>query len=166
MKRTDYINWDEYFMGIAMLAARRSKDPNTQVGACIVSEDNIIISTGYNGMPKGCSDDIFPWERDGQQDMTKYPYVVHAELNAILNASGRDLRGSRIYVALFPCNECAKAIIQSGVKEVLYLSDKYKDTMLNLVSKRMLEAAGVKYTKLTTSIDSITLDFIPEEDKK
>ena len=166
MKRTDYINWDEYFMGIAMLAARRSKDPNTQVGACIVSEDNIIISTGYNGMPKGCSDDIFPWDRDGQQDMTKYPYVVHAELNAILNANGRDLRGSRIYVALFPCNECAKAIIQSGVKEVLYLSDKYKDTMLNLVSKRMLEAAGVKYTKLTTSIDSITLDFIPEEDKK
>ena len=166
MKRTDYINWDEYFMGIAMLAARRSKDPNTQVGACIVSEDNIIISTGYNGMPKGCSDDIFPWDRDGQQDMTKYPYVVHAELNAILNANGRDLRGSRIYVALFPCNECAKAIIQSGVKEVLYLSDKYKDTMLNLVSKRMLEAAGVKYTKLTTTIESITLDFIPEEDKK
>ena len=165
MKRTDYINWDEYFMGIAMLAARRSKDPNTQVGACIVSPDNIIISTGYNGMPKGCSDDVFPWDRDGQQDMTKYPYEVHAELNAILNANGRDLRGSRIYVALFPCNECAKAIIQSGVKEVLYLSDKYKDTMLNLVSKRMLEAAGVKYTKLTTSLDSITLDFIPEEDK-
>ena len=165
MKRTDYISWDEYFMGIAMRAARRSKDPNTQVGACIVSPDNIIISTGYNGMPKGCSDDVFPWDRDGQQDMTKYPYVVHAELNAILNANGRDLRGSRIYVALFPCNECAKAIIQSGVKEVLYLSDKYKDTMLNLVSKRMLEAAGVKYTKLTTSLDSITLDFIPEEDK-
>ena len=166
MKRTDYINWDEYFMGIAMLAARRSKDPNTQVGACIVSEDNIIISTGYNGMPKGCSDDIFPWDRDGQQDMTKYPYVVHAELNAILNANGRDLRGSRIFVALFPCNECAKAIIQSGVSEVMYLSDKYKDTMLNLVSKRMLEAAGVKYTKLTTTLESITLDFIPEEDKK
>ena len=165
MKRKDYINWDEYFMGIAMLAAKRSKDPNTQVGACIVSNDNIIISTGYNGMPKGCSDDIFPWDREGQQDMTKYPYVVHAELNAILNANGRDLRGSRIYVALFPCNECAKAIIQSGVKEVLYLSDKYKDTMLNLASKRMLEAAGVKYTKLTTSIDSITLDFIPEEDR-
>ena len=166
MKRTDYINWDEYFMGIAMLAAKRSKDPNTQVGACIVSQDNIIISTGYNGMPKGCSDDVFPWERDGQQDMTKYPYVVHAELNAILNANGRDLRGSRIYVALFPCNECAKAIIQSGVAEVLYLSDKYKDTMLNMVSKKMLDAAGVKYTKLTTSLDSITLDFIPEEDRK
>ena len=152
-------------MGIAMLAARRSKDPSTQVGACIVSPDNIIISTGYNGMPKGCSDDEFPWDREGQQDMTKYPYVVHAELNAILNANGRDLRGSRIYVALFPCNECAKAIIQSGISEVLYLSDKYKDTMLNMVSKRMLDAAGVKYTKLSTSVDTITLDFVPEEEK-
>ena len=163
MKRQDYINWDEYFMGIAMLAARRSKDPNTQVGACIVSDDNIIISTGYNGMPKGCSDDVFPWERTGEE--TKYPYVVHAELNAILNASGRDLRGSRIYVALFPCNECAKAIIQSGIKEVIYLSDKYHDTMLNLVSKRMLSAAGVKFTQLKTTVKSITLDFTPEEDK-
>ena len=166
MKRTDYINWDEYFMGIAMLAARRSKDPNTQVGACIVSQDNIIISTGYNGMPKGCSDDEFPWDRSGENEAaTKYPYVVHAELNAILNASGRDLRGSRIYVALFPCNECAKAIIQSGIKEVIYLSDKYHDTMLNLVSKRMLSAAGVKFTQLKTTVKSITLDFTPEEDK-
>jgi dCMP deaminase len=166
MKRTDYINWDEYFMGIAMLTAKRSKDPSTQVGACIVSKDNIIISTGYNGMPKGCSDDEFPWERAGEQeDMTKYPYVVHAELNAILNANGRDLRGSRIYVALFPCNECAKAIIQSGVSEVLYLSDKYRDTMMNLVSKRMLDAAGVKYTKLTTRVKTLTLDLVPEEEK-
>ena len=166
MKRTDYINWDEYFMGIAMLAARRSKDPNTQVGACIVSQDNIIISTGYNGMPKGCSDDEFPWDRSGENEAaTKYPYVVHAELNAILNASGRDLRGSRIYVALFPCNECAKAIIQSGIKEVIYLSDKYHDTMLNLVSKRMLSAAGVKFTQLKTTVKSITLDFTPEEEK-
>ena len=163
MKRADYINRDEYFMGVAMLAARRSKDPSTQVGACIVSPDNIIISTGYNGMPKGCSDDEFPWEREGEE--TKYPYVVHAELNAILNATGRDLRGSRIYVALFPCNECAKAIIQSGVKEVYYLSDKYKDTMGNLASKRMLDAAGVKYTQLRTKLDSITLEFIPEEEK-
>ena len=167
MKRTDYINWDEYFMGIAMLAARRSKDPNTQVGACIVSQDNIIISTGYNGMPKGCSDDEFPWDRKGENEAaTKYPYVVHAELNAILNASGRDLRGSRIYVALFPCNECAKAIIQSGVKEVVYLSDKYADSMATLASKRMMDAAGVKYTQLRTNVKEITLDFIPEEDKK
>ena len=166
MKRTDYISWDEYFMGIAMLAAKRSKDPNTQVGACIVSEDNIIISTGYNGMPKGCSDDEFPWDRKGENEAaTKYPYVVHAELNAILNANGRDLRGSRIYVALFPCNECAKAIIQSGIKEVMYLSDKYNDTMLNLVSKKMLQAAGVKFTQMRTDLKELTLDFVPEEDK-
>ena len=166
MKRTDYISWDEYFMGVAMLAARRSKDPNTQVGACIVSEDNIIISTGYNGMPKGCSDDEFPWDRKGENEAaTKYPYVVHAELNAILNANGRDLRGSRIYVALFPCNECAKAIIQSGISEVIYLSDKYNDTMLNLVSKRMLQAAGVKFTRMHTELKDLTLDFVPEENK-
>ncbi len=165
MKRTDYISWDEYFMGIAMLAARRSKDPSTQVGACIVSRDNIIISTGYNGMPKGCSDDLFPWERSGETNDTKYPYVVHAELNAILNASGRDLRDSRIYVALFPCNECAKAIIQSGVREVVYLSDKYADTMSTLASKRMLDAAGVQYTRLRPEHTSITLDLIPEEEK-
>ena len=164
MKRTDYISWDEYFMGVAKLAARRSKDPNTQVGACIVSQDNIIISTGYNGMPKGCSDDEFPWGREGAE--TKYPSVVHAELNAILNANGRDLRGSRLYVALFPCNECAKAIIQSGVKEVLYLSDKYADSPSTLASKRMLTAAGVTFRQLKTTLQSITLDFVPEEDKK
>ena len=163
MKRQDYISWDEYFMGIAMLAAKRSKDPSTQVGACIVSEDNIIISTGYNGMPKGCSDDEFPWEREGED--TKYPYVVHAELNAILNANGRSLKGSKLYVALFPCNECAKAIIQSGVKEVVYLSDKYATTPTTLASKRMLDAAGVKYTQMHTELKSITLDFIPEEKK-
>ena len=166
MKRTDYISWDEYFMGIAMLAARRSKDPNTQVGACIVSPDNIIISTGYNGMPKGCSDDEFPWDRKADIEVdTKYPYVVHAELNAILNANGRDLRGSRLYVALFPCNECAKAIIQSGVKEIFYLSDKYATTPTTLASKRMLDAAGVKYTQLRPNTKSITLDFVPEEEK-
>ena len=166
MKRNDYISWDEYFMGIAMLAAKRSKDPNTQVGACIVSKDNIIISTGYNGMPKGCSDDEFPWERTGEEEIqTKYPYVVHAELNAILNSNGRDLRGSRIYVALFPCNECAKAIIQSGVKEVYYLSDKYADSMATLASKRMMMSAGVKFTQLRTDLKSITLDFVPEEEK-
>ena len=146
MKREDYITWDEYFLGVAMLAARRSKDPNTQVGACIVSPDNIIISTGYNGLPNGCSDDEYPWAREGEQ--TKYPYVVHAELNAILNANGRDLRGSRLYVALFPCNECAKAIIQSGVKEVLYLSDKYANTPATVASKRMLDSAGVRYRQL------------------
>ena len=164
MKRSDYISWDEYFMGIAMLAAKRSKDPNTQVGACIVSPENIIISTGYNGMPKGCSDDEYPWEREGEQ--TKYPYVVHAELNAVLNANGRDLRGSRLYVALFPCNECAKAIIPSGVKEVYYLSDKYADSMSTLASKKMMDSAGVKYTQLRTDLKEITLDFIPEEERQ
>jgi len=164
MKRQDYISWDEYFMGVAMLAAHRSKDPSTQVGACIVSPDNIIISTGYNGMPKGCSDDEFPWDREGEE--TKYPFVVHAELNAILNANGRDLRGSRIYVALFPCNECAKAIIQSGIREVVYLSDKYATTPTTLASKRMMTAAGVKFTQLRPKTTSITLDMVAEEDKK
>ena len=157
MKREDYITWDEYFLGVAMLAARRSKDPNTQVGACIVSPDNIIISAGYNGLPNGCSDDEYPWAREGEQ--TKYPYVVHAELNAILNANGRDLRGSRLYVALFPCNECAKAIIQSGVKEVLYLSDKYANTPATVASKRMLDSAGVRYRQLHPATRRIVLDL-------
>ncbi len=158
MKRTDYISWDEYFMGIAMLAAMRSKDPNTQVGACIVNKDNIIVSTGYNGMPKGCSDDEYPWERTGEA--TKYPFVVHAELNAILNAAGRNVRGSRIYVSLFPCNECAKAIIQSGIKEILYLSDKYADSMATLASKKMLDSAGVKYTRLAPHTEKILLKMV------
>ncbi len=161
MKRQDYISWDEYFMGIALLAARRSKDPHTQVGACIVSPENIIISTGYNGLPNGCSDDVFPWEREGEE--TKYPYVVHAELNAILNAGGRVLRGARLYVALFPCNECAKAIIQSGISEIVYLSDKYDGTPMNLAAKRMLDAAGVNYHTLPTKLETIALDFCAEE---
>ena len=162
MKRTDYINWDEYFMGIAILASKRSKDPNTQVGACIVSPDNIIISTGYNGMPKGCSEDEFPWARTGEEIDTKYPFVVHAELNAILNANGRDLRGSRLYVALFPCNECAKAIIQCGIKEVIYMSDKYSGTMGNLASKKMLQVAGVNYIRMESKFDTLTLDYKTE----
>ena len=159
MKRTDYMNWDEYFMGVALLAARRSKDPSTQVGACIVDQNNIILSTGYNGFPYGCSDDTFPWGRSGEINDTKYPYVVHAELNAILNAQGRSLRGARIYVALFPCNECAKAIIQSGIREVIYLSDKYATTDSTLASKRMLEAAGVKLTPFTSEHKEIVLSF-------
>ena len=157
MKRQDYISWDEYFMGVALLASCRSKDPNTQVGACIVSPENIILSTGYNGFPVGCSDDEYPWEREGEQ--TKYPYVVHAELNAILNASGKSLRGARLYVDLFPCNECAKAIIQSGIREVIYLSDKYADTPATLASKRMLRSAGVNVRHLETKLSSLTLDF-------
>ena len=157
MKRTNYISWDEYFMGVALLAAQRSKDPNTQVGACIVSQDNIILSTGYNGLPNGCSDDEFPWERQGEE--TKYPYVVHAELNAILNSGGRVLKGAKLYVALFPCNECAKAIIQSGIREVIYLSDKYADTDNVRASKRMLHSADVTYRQLDTQLEEISLSF-------
>ena len=165
MKRQQVISWDEYFMGLAHLSALRSKDPSTQVGACIVDENNKVVSIGYNGFPMGCSDDEFPWGREVGMLDTKYAFVVHAELNAILNANGRDLRGSRLYVALFPCNECAKAIIQSGVKEVLYLSDKYADTPVTKASKRMLDAAGVKYTQLRTRLETITLDFTPEEER-
>ena len=157
MKRTDYISWDEYFMGVALLASLRSKDPNTQVGACIVDKDNRILSTGYNGFPRGCSDDEFPWDREGEPNDTKYPFVVHAELNAILNAGGRPLAGSRIYVALFPCNECAKAIIQAGIKEVIYLSDKYATTPGTLASKRMLKSAGVTLTPLNSERGEISL---------
>jgi dCMP deaminase len=160
MKRKDYISWDEYFMGIAKLSGMRSKDPNTQVGACIVSEDNKILSVGYNGFPIGCSDDEYPWEREGE--VTKYPFVVHAELNAILNTRGKSLVGSRVYVGLFPCHECAKAIIQSGIKEVIYLSDKYKNTVSDANSRRMLCAAGVKLTKLAPKRSSIVLKFDPE----
>ena len=149
-KRSDYISWDEYFMGVAHLSGMRSKDPNTQVGACIVSPDNKILSMGYNGFPKGCSDDEFPWERENDNDrnLTKYPFVTHSELNAILNYRGGSLEGTKLYVSLFPCNECAKAIIQSGIKEVVYLSDKYADTDIVKASKRMLNAAGVKLTQL------------------
>ena len=160
MKRDGYISWDEYFMGVSLLAAERSKDPNTQVGACIVDENQRIVSTGYNGFPYGCSDDEFPWDRAGETaGQTKYPYVVHAELNAILNAGGRRVSGSRIYVGLFPCNECAKAIIQSGIREVIYLSDKYAETEMTKVSRRMLTAAGVKLTQLKPTRDTIVLDF-------
>lgn len=162
-KRKDYISWDEYFMGIAMLSSYRSKDPNTQVGACIVNDRNKIMSVGYNGLPSGCSDDEFPWERTGNEYDTKYPYVCHAELNAILNSGGSNLEGCKIYVALFPCNECAKAIIQSGIKEVIYISDKYADSVGVKASKRMFDAAGVKYTQIKLRCDSIVIDFSPDK---
>ena len=145
-KRNDYISWDEYFMGVAKLSGLRSKDPNTQVGACIVSADHKILSMGYNGFPIGCSDDEFPWERTGEDTLqTKYPFVTHSELNAILNYRGASLEGSTIYVSLFPCCECAKAIIQAGIRKVVYGDDKYADTPSTKASKRMLDAAGVKY---------------------
>ena len=158
-KRKDYISWDEYFMGVALLASQRSKDPSTQVGACIVNDDNRIMSVGYNGFPRGCSDDEFPWEREGETTHTKYPYVCHAELNAILNAGGNSLKGCRIYVALFPCNECAKAIIQSGISEVIYLSDKYANTDSVKASKLMFKCAGVKLNQLEATHEKIELSF-------
>lgn len=159
-KRDDYISWDEYFMGIALLSAKRSKDPSTQVGACIVNENKKIMSVGYNGFPHGCSDDDFPWDREGESTIdTKYPFVCHAELNAILNNAGASLKGCSIYVALFPCNECAKAIIQSGIKKVLYLSDKYKNTDGVRASKKMFDAAGVEYRQITMSRESIVINF-------
>lgn len=156
-KRKDYISWDEYFMGIAMLSSYRSKDPNTQVGACIVNDRNKIMSVGYNGLPSGCSDDEFPWERTGDEYDTKYPYVCHAELNAILNSGGSNLEGCKVYVALFPCNECAKAIIQSGIKDVIYISDKYADSVGVKASKRMFDLAGVKYTPYSGPKENIEL---------
>ena len=158
-KRKGYISWDDYFMGVALLAAERSKDPSTQVGACIVDENNRILSTGYNGFPKGCSDEDFPWNRDDSLGETKYKFVVHAELNAILNASGKSLVNSRVFVSLFPCHECAKAIIQTGIKEIVYLSDKYDGTESENASKRMLDSAGVKYTKIKPTKAQIVLNF-------
>jgi dCMP deaminase len=138
-----------------MLSARRSKDPSTQVGASIVNTQNRIMSVGYNGMPAGCSDDDFPWDRDGEDN--KYLYVCHAELNAILNSGGRNLEGCRIYTALFPCNNCAKAIIQSGIREVCYLSDKYAHMPEFIAARRMFMAAGVALRKLEPAHGEITL---------
>ena len=158
-KREGYLCWDDYFMSVALLSGKRSKDPNTQVGACIVNKNNVIESLGYNGLPKGCSDDEFPWEKEGEMLNTKYPFVVHAELNAILNAKGKDLSGCKIYVALFPCNECAKAIIQSGISEVVYLSDKYSNTDSVKASKMMFKCAGVELRQLVPSYKEINLSL-------
>lgn len=158
MKRGDHISWDEYFMGIALLSAQRSKDSNTQVGACIVSEENKILSVGYNGMPTGCDDDQMPWEREGERLATKYPYVCHAELNAILNSEA-SLKGSILYVTLFPCNECAKAIIQSGIREIVYLSDKYADSDDIRASKFMLKMVGIKQRQYVPAGRCINLEL-------
>lgn len=161
-KRNDYINWDEYFMGIAVLSGKRSKDPSTQVGACIVNEEKKIVGVGYNGFPAGCSDEEFPWEREGEFLQTKYPFVMHAEQNAILNSIKR-LKSCLIYVGLFPCHECAKAIIQSGIKEVIYLSDKYNGTDSNTASKMMFDAAGVRYRQLHPKSDKIEISLNIED---
>ncbi len=168
-KRKDYLNWDEFFMGIAKLSAGRSKDPSTQVGACIVSEENRILSIGYNGAPNNFDDDKFPWNREGKPAETKYLYVCHAEENAIGNFPGnrKDLKGSRIYVDLFPCNECAKDIIQAGIKEVIYLSDKYDDTDATKASKYMFDTCGVKYRKLDDKYQiKLQLSLKPDESIK
>jgi dCMP deaminase len=157
MKREDYLSWDEYFMGVALLSAQRSKDPSTQVGACVVSEEKKILSMGYNGMPTGCNDDRMPWESKGDPLKTKYIFVCHAELNAILNAGGVSLKGGRMYTTLFPCNECAKAIIQSGVREVVYLSDKYADSESVTAAKRMFDLVGVDYRRYEPRGRSLSL---------
>jgi dCMP deaminase len=159
MKRAGYISWDEYFMGVSYLSAQRSKDPSTQVGACIVSNDNKILSMGYNGFPNGVSDDEFPWEREGEELQTKYPYVTHSELNAILNYRGGSLEGTKLYVSLFPCNECAKAIIQAGIKTVVYADDKYDGTPANVAAKRLFNAAGVRYYKYQKSGKKVEIEL-------
>ena len=157
MKRIGYLSWDGYFMGIALLSAQRSKDSNTQVGACIVSEENKILSVGYNGMPIGCSDDEMPWGKEGEALDTKYPYVCHAELNAILNYNGGSLKGAKLYTTLFPCNECAKAIIQSGIKEIVYLEDKYATTDSVKASKKMFDLVHISYKPYKIENKNITL---------
>jgi dCMP deaminase len=162
-KRADYISWDEYFMGVALLSAKRSKDPNTQVGACIVNQKNKIVGAGYNGLPIGCDDNDFPWDKQGEFLDTKYPYICHAELNAILNNIGMDLHGCKIYTALFPCNECTKAIIQSGITEVIYLSDKYAGNDIFKASKLMLEKAAVTYRKVASKILQLVLSYDEKE---
>jgi dCMP deaminase len=158
-KRSDYISWDQYFMGVAILSSKRSKDPSTQVGACIVNKDKRIVGIGYNGFPIGIDDDVFPWGKKGDYVDTKYPYVVHAEPNAILNAT-TSLKDCTIYVTLFPCCECAKLIIQSGIKEIVYLSDKYDGTEGNIASKKLFDECGVKYTKfIPQTNDDIVINF-------
>lgn len=147
MKRENVLSWDQYFMGLAHLSALRSKDPSTQVGAVIVDRNNKVVSIGYNGLPQGCSDDSFPWTKEGNMLESKYAFVVHAELNAILNAP-RSVADCILYVSLFPCNECAKAIIQSGIKKVIYECDKYKETEAVQASKKMFEAANVAYEQI------------------
>lgn len=160
MKNNDILSWDEYFMALAYISAKRSKDPNTQVGACIV-KDKKILSLGYNGAPNGYSDDEFPWEREGKFLNTKYAFVVHAEENAIINYYGnkKDLVGASIYVTEFPCNECAKALVQTGIKEVIYLSDKYHDTDMSIASRQILDKCGVKYSQINFLKDA-KIEFI------
>ncbi|XP_047433537.1 deoxycytidylate deaminase [Mugil cephalus] len=159
-KRQNYLEWPEYFMAVAFLSAQRSKDPSSQVGACIVSPENKIVGIGYNGMPNGCNDDQLPWSRSAVNRLdTKYPYVCHAELNAIMNKNSADVKGCTMYVALFPCNECAKLIIQAGLKEVVYLSDKYHDTPEMTASRKLLRMARVQFRQFKPKRMEIVIDF-------
>ena len=158
MKREDYISWDEYFMGVAVLSSLRSKDPNTQVGCCIASNNNKILSLGYNGSPTGYSDNNMPWERVGDFVNTKYAYVCHSELNAILNYRG-NLENTKLYVTLFPCCECAKAIVQSGIKEIIYMEDKYCESDSIVVSKKILDECGIKYRQYVRSDKKISIEL-------
>ncbi len=162
-KRTNYLNWDDYFMSVALLSAQRSKDPSTQVGACVASPDNKIVGVGYNGFPWGCSDDELPWARDGEYLDTKYPFVCHAELNAVLNSTATNLKGCKIYVGLFPCNECTKVIIQAGIKEIIYLSDKYADSDSVKASKLMLDISGTKHRQFTSKTREVSLQLFTKD---
>ena len=159
-KRDDYLEWEEYFMAVSFLSSMRSKDPSTQVGACIVNQDQRIVGIGYNGMPRGCHDDSLPWGREKENNLdNKYMYVCHAEMNAILNKNSQSVRNCTIYVALFPCNECTKLIIQSGIKNVIFFSDKYKDKDTTVASKRLLDMAGVPYKQFRPKMRKIVIDF-------
>lgn len=147
-KRENYLTWQEYFITIAQVCALRSKDPSTQVGTVIVNKNKEIIATGYNGLPWGCHDDNYPWENDDKNWLeTKYPYVVHAEANAIIHAR-QNCFGFSLYTTLFPCGECAKLIIQSGIKEIYYSSDKHNEKEEVIVAKRMLKDAGIVFIQI------------------
>lgn len=159
-KRESYIDWDEYFMATAFLSAKRSKDPCTQVGACIVNDEKKIVGIGYNGMPNGCSDDEFSWKKRSSNPFdTKYLYVCHAELNAILNKNSSDVKNCTMYVGLFPCNECAKVIIQSGIKSIIYMSDKHAHKTETIAAKKMFDATGVEYRQYIPKNKRIVIDF-------
>ena len=152
MKALDYINWDDYFMGVAILSSKRSKDDSTKVGCCIVSKEKRIIGCGYNGMPNGCNDDEMNWERTGDGINNKYFYVVHAEANAIINSDRSQLKNASLYTTLFPCNECAKLIVQCGIKEVIYLSDKYCDLNSTIASKFILNKADINFRAYSSKV--------------
>lgn len=158
MKRSDYLSWDEYFMGIALLSSKRSKDPHTQVGACIVGEDNRILSLGYNGMPMGCSDDQMPWGKAENPLEAKYLFVCHAELNAILNTR-QSCKNAKLYTTLFPCNECAKAIIQSGIRSIIYLENLYADSAQVRASQKMFHTVGITCRAYHPKNRNITLSL-------